>query len=151
MTKREREARFAAALAAAHEAGMAAGEAAMPTPMYVGTPRNLMGSLMGGDGGGFREDRPVYTVPDGPCGFAWVSIYAARGGMGRQLVNYLRGRGMWDGPSDYYGTRFMFVHEFRQSLVRKEAYAAAFAQTLSEALPEMAETGTRVYSQSRMD
>lgn len=123
---------------------MAAFNAASPTPMYVGTPRNMMGSLMGGDGGGFRDDRPVYTVPDGPCGFAWVSLYA-NDTETRRLCNYLRDRRGWSGPSRYYGTRFNFVQTGSQSYVRNDAYARAFAQTLRDQL------GVTVYAGSRLD
>jgi hypothetical protein len=149
VTKAQRDARFAEALAAARAAGLAAGEAAAPTPMVVGTPRDLMGSLMGGSGGGFRDDRPVFVVEGGVCGFAWLSLYA-KGQTGRQLAAFLRRQG-WNRASRYYGTTWLMVHDFGQSMVRKQAFARAFAASLNEALPELRQEGSLLFSQSRMD
>lgn len=50
----------------AKAAGVAAGEAAVPVPMTVGTAK--------GFGDEIDETQPVYHVPEGACGFAWVNV-----------------------------------------------------------------------------
>ena len=67
-------AQAAALIAKAEQAAKAAFEAATPTPMIVGQPKDLMGSLMGGDGGGLDYSQRTYFVAGGVCGFAWVNI-----------------------------------------------------------------------------
>lgn len=97
--------------AAAHRAGMAAGKAAQPEPMTVI------------DGTSGRH----WTVPDGPCGFAWVKI-PARGSFAKWALDCGLMRKSCVEPG-----AFLRVHEFNQSMVRKEAYAAAYAERLSRA------------------
>jgi hypothetical protein len=142
----ERE-RFLALYERGKAAANEAAQAARPTGMVVGTPRNMMASLTGGDDGGFREDRPVYVVPDGPCGMGWVVLYAERGGESRRFVNFLRQRGLAK-HSEYEGGYLIFprVEPFTQSYVRNSAAAQAFAEVLRGEVE-----GLRAFSQTRLD
>lgn len=122
----------------ADEAGRTAGAAAIPAPMVVGTPKNMMASLMGGDDGGFDENEPVYFVSEGVCGFAQVRIRPASGSFARQMKK------LGVGYRSYYGGWDISVRYGGQSLQRKEAYAKAFAKVLQDA-------GVEAYVDSRMD
>jgi hypothetical protein len=116
--------------ARAHAAGMAAGEAARPTPMVVTEHRNPL-----------DDSSPVIRtyapVMSGVCGFAWVTVRPATSSFAR----YLKARGHRRG---YEGGIQIWVGEFGQSMERKEAYARAFAAVLREA-------GITAYAASRMD
>jgi hypothetical protein len=115
---------------AAHRAGMAAGEAARPMPMVVQERRNP-----------FDDNSPVVReygpIMDGVCGFAYITVRPGNCSFAR----YLKKRGGYHG---YYGGTQYSVRHFGQSLERKQAYARAFAEVLSEA-------GIKAYSESRMD
>ena len=115
----------------AHLMGMDAGRAASVTPMIVGSPSTPFGSDI-------DYSKKTYFVEGGACGFAGVVIKPARG----KFVSYLKGLGM--GHKHYYGGYYVPVHEFGQSLERKEAYARAYAKVLSE-------EGMSCYVDSRMD
>ena len=115
----------------AHLMGMDAGRRVGVTPMLVGTPTELCGSDI-------DYSKKTYFVEGGVCGFAGVVIKPARG----KFVSYLKNLGM--GHKHYYGGWYVSVHEFGQSLTRKEAYASAYAKVLSEA-------GFKCYVDSRMD
>jgi len=106
----------------ADRAGVAAVAAMTPTPMIVVDSKG-------------KE----YFVGDGVCGFAWVNIKPARGG----FVAYLKSQGIGRHDS-YEGGWTMWVHEYGQSMERKQAYAAAFAQVLRG-------HGINAYAQARMD
>jgi len=96
---------------AAHRAGMAAGNAAQPDPMTVIDSAN----------------GTAWTVPDGLCGFAWVKI-SARGSFARWALDC----GLMRKSSVQPGA-FLRVREFGQSMIRKEAYAKAYAAHLNRA------------------
>jgi hypothetical protein len=115
----------------AHLMGMDAGRRVGVAPMVVGTPTELMGNEI-------DYSKKTYVVEGGVCGFAGVVIKPARG----KFVSYLKSIGK--GNKHYYGGWYVSVREFGQSLVRKEAYADAFASVLKE-------LGMRVYVDSRMD
>lgn len=166
--------RFSEIVKDADAAGRAAVSAMTPTPMVVGTPRDMMGSLMGGDGGGFDPGQPVYYVSDGVCGFAEVLVRSEKGEAGtesRKFEKWLKGqvateypayqafgayddeRGWYDGncvankPSrHYHGGTYIWVGGFGQSMQKKEAYARAFAAVVSEHV-----AGCSAYASSRMD
>lgn len=145
LSRKVEEARFAALYEKAQQAARDAAAAAAPQPMVVGTPRNMMASLTGGDDGGFREDRPVYVVNEGPCGFGWVVLYAERGGESRRFVNYLRKNGLAK-HSEYEGGYLIFPRATNgQSYARNGAAASAFARTLHGEVD-----GLRAYSRSRL-
>lgn len=116
----------------AHAAGMAAGAACSPAPMVVGHAASLFGD-------GIDYNKPTYYVPDGPCGFAWVTVKPGNG----RLANWLKKMGL--ARKAYGGGVSVWVSEFGQSMARKEAYASAFAKVLRAA------GFSRVYAESRMD
>ena len=117
----------------AHEAGMAAGNEKVPTPMVL-VDSDLL-------------DRPIgktYYVPEGPCGFAWVVTNEHGNG---KFVKYLKS--ISDGPTVgnkyYYGGYYVkWVRDFGQSIEKKEAYADAYAAILKD-------YGIKAYSGSRLD
>jgi len=108
----------------AHLAGMNAGYAARPTPMYVaGYP----------------------PVEDGVCGFAYIRM-PRNTELGRTIARLIRESADNLGVSDrsmqaeFRGWRFgiekglsMGVAAFNQSYTRKQAYATAYAQVLVKA------------------
>ena len=122
----------------AHEAGMAAGTAAMPPTMIVSKHANPM-----------DDSSPVvkeWIVPDGPCGFASVTIRPANSRAAKVMAEVFDGKfGGRASRNSYSGGMMLWIYEFNQSLVRKEAYAHAFADTLRNAGID------RVSSDSRMD
>lgn len=122
----------------AHAAGVAALEAAKAVPMIVGTPVNMLDSLMGGDGGGFDQTKPTYYVEGGVCGFAAIVLPGTTG-----FARWAKKTGK---VTAHYGGGMAFrVRAGGQSLQRKEAYAGAFAGVLREAGIE------KVHVWSRMD
>ena len=121
---------FEALYSKAAEAGFAAAKATVP-PVMVVRDADLFGNPIPG---GAR-----YEVPSGPCGFAWVTLRPANSA----FANWLKKNGL--GKKDSYaGGLKIWVSEFGQSMVKKEAYASAFAEVLRDA-------GLRAYSDSRMD
>lgn len=138
--KKQGSPRFTKAQAIAlHErasaAAKAAAEAATPIPMVVGTPKDPMASLMGGDGGGFDTSKPIYRVNDGGCGMAWVVITPGNCSYARHLKlrkHYYGGAEVW--RPGYNG----------QSYERGTAAARAYAEVLHEA-------GITAYAGSRED
>lgn len=139
--KRERlarYARFAEAWQAAHEAGMAAGNAARPTPMavYNGSIR-INGAPLDPYA---PADKLIDVVADGACGFAWVTVHPGTSSFARWAMKEHGAEKEYGG-----GVRLVWVSYFNQSMTRKEAYAQAFAQVLRDRL------GVKAYSQSRMD
>jgi hypothetical protein len=121
---------FAALYAAADEAGKAAAQAAVPTPIIVGEAKDF-----------FSDDidytKPTYFVPEGLCGFAWVS-FKGNTAWGR----WAKKNGV--ASPAYGGGLQVWVSGFGQSVTRKEAYAQAFASVLREA-------GVEAYAGSRLD
>jgi hypothetical protein len=115
----------------AKAADMEAGKAAVPPVMVIAEADVLSGAPLPG---GKR-----WVEPEGPCGFAWVNVKPGNSSFARWLVK----NGYSSGKS-YYGGVDIWVSEFNQSMVRKEAAANAMARVLSEA-------GIRAYPMSRMD
>jgi hypothetical protein len=123
----------------ADAAGKAAADAARPTPMIVYEPGDPVKSLLGQDDGGLAEARKVYEpVMDGVCGFAWVTVRPGNSSFARWL------KANADARPAYRGGMELWVHDYNQSMTRKEAYAQAFADVLREA-------GVTAYAGSRMD
>jgi hypothetical protein len=120
---------FAALRERAHEAGLAAGLAARPTPMIVVQHENP-----------FDDTSPIVKqyepIMDGVCGFAWVNV-KGNTAFGR----YLRTQGYTPAYGGGYNIR---CREFGQSYERKYAYAAAYAGVLKEA-------GIAAYPEGRLD
>ena len=119
---------FSKITAAAHEAGMAAGLAARPTPMHL-VEADIWGCP--------KPGAEVHCEMEGPCGFAWVWI-AGNTTFGRWAKKQGLAR-----PSYPKGLQIS-CHEFNQSMERKEAYALAYARVLQE-------YGIKCFSASRMD
>jgi hypothetical protein len=115
----------------AHEAGMRAAKAAIPTPMVVYEAEGLSDRP--------KEGGKSWLISEGVCGFAWVNIRDARKGFARWVKNEGIGR-----TDSYYGGVKIWVSQFGQSMTRKEAYADAYAKVLRD-------NGVTAYSHSRMD
>ena len=114
----------------AKEQGLRAVQQAYVAPMIVQqrqNPLNDNSTLI-------RE----YFVSDGVCGFASVTVKPAN----CKFAKYLVANGL--GRKAYNGGVSMSVHEFNQSLQKKEAYAHAFAKVLRD-------NGINAWSESRMD
>lgn len=122
---------LAALMRRAHAAGMAAGEAAVPPVMVVARHENPLD-----DASPVRER---WVVPEGPCGFAWVTVRPGNSRAARVMAETLGAR-----INSYEGGMMLWVGAFNQSITRKEAYAHAFAAMLREA-------GIKAYSGSRLD
>jgi hypothetical protein len=122
VTKKQRAtALFANVFAQAAVAGKLAANAAVPPVMVV---RSNSGQQ--------------WEVPDGPCGFAWVTVRPANSAAGHFAATL-------PGWKPAYGGGISFwVGDYNQSMVRKEAYAHAFAATLNA-------HGIVATSDSRMD
>jgi hypothetical protein len=132
-----------ALIARAAEAGDAAFREAIPTPMVVYTPRNMMGSLMGGDDGGADPSKPVDFVSEGVCGTAWVNVKPGGSRFARFILSEKLGR-----ADSYRGGVSLSLYSIcgdrmSQSLTRWEAAAHAVAAVLREA-------GIKAYGQSWM-
>lgn len=115
----------------AREAGIRAGNAANPAPMVVQEHENMM-----------DDSSPVkkqWVVPDGPCGFAWIIV---KPGTSR-FAKFLKAR-QYGKPDSYQGGVRIWVGDFNQSMMRKEAYAKAFADALRK-------YGIKASDYSRMD
>ena len=105
----------------AEAAGIAALEKCVPEPM------------------GVTDGVQSWVIPDGECGFAWVTVQCK--GMGLQFVNALKRLGMASADINcfdpgvvwkkgvYRGYQY-WVHHGNQSVAKKEAYAEAFGAVL---------------------
>lgn len=122
ITQRWTDTEVRALLIQAEQAGLAAGHAVTPIPMTVMDP---------------ATGHVFEPVADGVCGFAWVTI-DGRG----PLADYAKRSGRW--VKGYPKGLTHYVHDFNQSLTRKEAYAHAFAKVLNDA-------GFKALAGSRMD
>jgi hypothetical protein len=137
-------AEFEALIAKCAAAGAAAHAGAKPTPMFVGTPKDMMASLTGGNDGGFDPAEPVYKVNDGVCGFSWVTVYPATSAFAR----FCKSKGY--GSRGYYGGLELKLWSFgaeprmSQSYERGQAAAYAVAEVLCEA-------GFKAYAGGRLD
>jgi hypothetical protein len=129
---------LAALMREAHRAGMAAGRGSTPPTMIVRQHADPM-----------NDRSPVdraWVVPDGPCGFAWVTIRPAHSRAAKVMAGLFDGTfGGNAGHNSYSGGMQLSIWEFNQSMVRKEAYAHAFARHLTDA------GIAGVYTGSRMD
>ena len=100
-------------------AGQTAMEATLPTPMVVVQHSNMM-----------DDTSPVekqWLVPDGVCGFAWISIKPATSPFARWLKD--KGYAKHDA---YYGGITYWVHQGNQSMELKENFAHAMAKVLTQ-------------------
>jgi hypothetical protein len=114
----------------AHKAGMINAVLHQPTPMVVVMHEDM-----------FNDDSPIKyqeEILGGVCGFAWIKIRPAN----CSFANWCRKQKL--GSTDYNGGLSIWVHEFGQSMERKEKYAQGFADVLRE-------VGIKAYADSRMD
>lgn len=109
---------FRAIWDAADKAGKAAAAAKVPVPMFVGTPTHPLGNDI-------DPTQPIYHVPDGVCGFAWVK-WKGNTSWGRWTAKEGLARKSYEGGLSYW------ISDYGQSMERKEAYAYAFAAVLQE-------------------
>jgi len=133
LSKTERESFFKNVFESAKTRAVRAANNFTPEPMIVGHPVSTFSNEI-------DATKPIHFIEGGVCGFAWVNIKPGNSAFARWLVKNGLAR-----KDDYYGGVTIWVHEFGQSLQRKEAYAHTFANALRE-------YGLRrVYGQSRMD
>jgi len=118
--------------AEAVNAGKAAVAAAKVVPMVVGEAKGLLSNEI-------DYSKQTYFVEDGVCGFAAIIVKPANS----KFAKFLKEMGIARRDSYNGGVR-MAVHEYNQSLQKKEAYAYAFAKVLREA-------GVNARVESRMD
>lgn len=114
----------------AGEAGTAAAYAAKTTTMVVVERSNPL-----------DDNSPIvnrWEIPDWPCGFAWIVIKDGRSSFGRWLVKQGLAR------KHYPKGLCIWVHDYNQSMQRKEAHAQAYAAVLRK-------HGIEAYAESRMD
>jgi hypothetical protein len=135
MTKQEKHELFTSLVSLAEKAGMKAAEEAQPETMH----------LVGRDHEGRMRH---YAVTEGVCGFAWVNVTPGTCSFAR----WARKHDRIDGRPDRWGEKWTkayrggvdrWIHEFGQSMTRKEAYARAYAKVLREAGIE-ASVGSRI-------
>ncbi len=132
--RRERADAFTELWAKAEAAGYAAGQAATPPAMVVYSPLRPFGDESVPD-----PSKPVHVVPDGPCGFGWVTVHPGTCAFARWAVK------THGASKEYYGgVCVRNVREFNQSESRKRAFADAFAGVLQAA-------GIKAYAHSRLD
>jgi len=128
----QKYAKFEEVYRKAFVAGMGAGHAAAPTPMVVGSPSTPFGNDV-------DYSKKTYYVPDGVCGFAWVTVRPGTSAFAKWLAKTGKARKAYEGGMQ------IWVSQFGQSMQRKEAFAAAMAETLRS------ELGVNAYAGSRMD
>ena len=120
----QRYTEFAQLYQDACEAGRAAAARVTPAPMIV------------------REDIPggrSWTVADGPCGFAWITVTPGNCSFALWLKKQGIARRNYGEPGV-----IIWVSEYDQSMIRKSAYANAFAEVIRAA-------GIKAYAGSRLD
>jgi len=127
----------------AHVKGLEAARGCTPTPMVVGTAVGLSDKM--------DNTKPMYVVPGGVCGFAWVNIRPATSAVAKFAKKELG----WS-YNDYDHAMQKWVSEYGQSMELKQAYAYAYAVELADNLKLLAEhipgvEKVRVNSNSRMD
>ena len=88
------------------------------------------------------DNSPVvksYFVSDGCCGFGWINVKPGNSAFAKWLKEKELAR-----PDSYDGGVKIWVHQFNQSMQKKETYAYAFADSLKS-------HGVRAFAGSRMD
>ena len=107
---------------AALEKGKEAGKACVPRPMIVGDA-DLQGNML--------PTGKKYYVPQGVCGFAWVTVRPGTCSFARWMRKYTNAR------TAYYGGTQFWIRYGEQSYEIKMAYADAMAKSLKDALKEL--------------
>lgn len=112
-------------------AGLLAGSAHKPTPMVVQQRESA-----------YDDASPVvqsWHVPEGPCGFAWVSVSPGTSSFARWLKKQGHAR-----TDSYYGGVRISISEYGQSYERKVAHAEAMALVFKK-------HGVSAYAMSNLD
>jgi hypothetical protein len=79
-----------------------------------------------------------WYVPEGPCGFAWVTVRPGTSSFAKWLVKTGKG------SKAYGGGVSIWIGDYNQSIARKEAHARAMAEVFTNA-------GITAYADSRLD
>jgi hypothetical protein len=116
---------------AAEKAGKEAYDAVTPIPMIVQQHVNPLD-----DNSRVKQE---WHVPEGVCGFGWVTIRPANS----QAANYAK-KHHGGGYSDYQRAMIIYPRDRSQSYERKMAWARAYAGVLAEA-------GIRAHADGRLD
>jgi len=103
----------------AKTAGLEAGYNASVTPMVVAQHVDPFDDT--------SEIKAAWLVPEGPCGFAWITVRPGTTAFARWLKKHAHGH------KGYYGGVEVFIDEHGQSIERKEAHAHALADVLRKA------------------
>ena len=121
---------FAALYSKANLKGYDAGFNHNPQPMIVYQPVGLF------------DNTPIpgsqHVIPDGPCGFAWITVKPAT----QSFAKWLKKNDI--GHKSYYGGWDIWIGEHGQSMEKKIAHAKAMCDYLKEA-------GITCHVGSRMD
>jgi len=126
--------RFSDIFDTANRLGFEANQKFSPQPMIVGESKNLFSDEI-------DYNKPTYFVEDGVCGFASVIIKPANNRFAKWLVQ--TGKAY---KSDMGGI-YIWIHQYNQSMQRKEIHADAMAVYFKNMFPEL----KQCYVQSRMD
>jgi hypothetical protein len=121
----------------ADKAGREAVSNTTPTPMIVRQHSNPLDD----SSEVVKEYGPIL---DGVCGFAWINIKPGN----HPFCNWLKKEGLARKDS-YYGGVTIWVHDFEQSLEKKQAYAQAFAKVINKAFDNIPKFNA--LAMSRMD
>lgn len=117
-------------------AGTARAEKCVPTPMIVSQRANPLDDT--------SAVEKEWLVPQGVCGFAWVSLKAGNCAFAKWLKknDYAR-------TDSYAGGICIWVQGFGQSMEMKMAYAGGFSNFLNENIDALGFKSC--YADSRMD
>lgn len=115
----------------ARTAGLQAGNDAVPTPMTVGQATSLFSNDI-------DHSKPTHYVPEGVCGFAWVTIRPGNSSIARHAKK------LAGGSTAYGGGVSIWISDHAQSMERKERHARAYADVLRK-------NGINATSDSRLD
>lgn len=122
--------KFSAIVKAANEAGRKAVEGFTPNPMIVGQPTTLFGNDI-------DFSKPTHFVADGVCGFAWVRFKG-----NTSFGKWAKAKGI---ARESYPTGLQIsIHDYNQSMQKKEVHARAFAEVLCA-------NHIEAWSESRLD
>jgi hypothetical protein len=88
---------------AADAAGRKAADECVPEPMML---RDTLDA-----------SKPIYYVPQGVCGFAWINVKPGNSKFANWLKKEKIGR-----PDSYYGGVSVWVGAYNQSMEKKQAY-----------------------------
>jgi hypothetical protein len=116
----ERNERFRLAVNRAQLDGTKAAEACVPVPMVVVQRANPLDDSS-------AIVKRYEPIADGACGFAWVTIRPGNSAFAHYAKAHL-------GASKNYGGGLMlWISAYNQSMAKKEAFARAYAKSLTEA------------------